>query len=256
MKIKNELLAAQQQQLTLDAEKVELERERLHLQAEAAANPAAQAKKFGDVVHGVLGRMPTDAADLPAFFDNAERLFDNTGAPAGFRAQLLMPYLTDEARALVGRMDKAKASSYTEVKNLLLREYKLTPWAYLNRYQTATKQSDETYVMFASRLTTMLKYYAASRNVTAFDNLLCLLVADHIKPMLPPDCLKHILAVENTATDGWLSHSKHAEVVDTYIASHSHTSNSKSHTDVAYIHAPSTKSVYNEVSLRQTTATR
>jgi len=89
MKIKNETLAAQQQQLTLDAEKVELERERLRLQAEAAANPAAQAKKFGDALRGVLGRMPTDAADLPAFFDNAERVFDNIGAPAEFRAQLL-----------------------------------------------------------------------------------------------------------------------------------------------------------------------
>jgi len=48
MKIRNEALAAQQQQLTLDAEKVQLERERLRLQAEAAENPAAQAKKYGD----------------------------------------------------------------------------------------------------------------------------------------------------------------------------------------------------------------
>ena len=245
MKIRNESLAAQQQQLSLDAEKVKLERERLRLQAEAAENPAAQAKKYGDALRGVLGRMPTDAADLPAFFENAERLFDNIGAPAEFQAQLLLPYLTDKARALVGRMDKTKASTYKEVKDLLLREYKLTPWAYLTRYQTATKHCDETYVMFVSRLTTLLKYYVASRKVTTFDNLLSLLVADHVKPMLPPDCLKHILAVENTATDGWLSHSKLAEVVDTYIASHN--TDVKSHTDVAYIHTPSTKpAVYND----------
>ena len=122
--------------------------------------------------------------------------------------------------------------SYKEVKALLLREYKLTPWAYMNRYQTATKKSDETYVMFVSRLSTFLRYYVSSRKVTTFDNLISLLSADHVKLTLPPDCLKHILAVENTETDGWLTHSKLAEVVDTYIASH--TSHIKQHTDVAY----------------------
>ena len=95
-------------------------------------------------------------------------------------------------------MDQKLALSYKDVKALLLREYKLTPWAYLNRYQTATKKSDETYVIFVNRLSTLLKYYASSRDVKTFDNLISLLIADHVKPMLPPDCLKHILAVENT----------------------------------------------------------
>ena len=72
------------------------------------------------------------------FFDNAERLFRNISAPHGFRAQLLMRYLTDKARALVGRMDSSKSSDYNEVKSLILREFKLTPWAYLKRYQTTT----------------------------------------------------------------------------------------------------------------------
>jgi len=165
--------------------------------------------------------MPMDAADLPAFFENAERLFDKIKVPESFRAQLLMPYLTDKARTLVGRMDQALASSYNkEVKTLLLCEYKLTPWGYLNRHQTATKQCDETYVMFVSRLSTLLEYYVSSRHVSTFDRLLSLLISDHVKPMLPPDCLKHILAVENTVTGGWLSHSKLAELVDSYLASH------------------------------------
>jgi len=37
-----------------------------------------------------------------------------------------MPYLTDKARALVGRMDQSKSSKYNEVKELILRECKLT----------------------------------------------------------------------------------------------------------------------------------
>jgi len=50
--------------------------------------------------------MPTDPAGLPAFFENAERLFANIKAPEAFHAQLIMPYLTEKARALVGRMDQ------------------------------------------------------------------------------------------------------------------------------------------------------
>lgn len=139
-----------------------LEQERLRLQVENAENPAAQMKKFGDALRGAIGRMPTEPTDLPAFFDNTERLFDNINLPLSYRAQLLMPYLTDKARALVGRMDHSKSSKYNEVKELILREFKLTPLAYLKRYQTASKLNDETYTMFISRLQTLLQYYVSS----------------------------------------------------------------------------------------------
>jgi len=139
MKIKADEIKMRVDEMRIKDEKLKLERECLRLQAEAAESPAALAKKYGDALRGVLGRMPTDPADLPAFFENAERLLANIKAPEAFHAQLIMPYLTDKARTLVGRMDQTLALSYKEVKALLLREYKLTPWAYLNRYQTATK---------------------------------------------------------------------------------------------------------------------
>ena len=116
-------------EMKIKTEKLQLERERLRLQAEAAESPAALTKKYGDALRGVLGRMPTDPSDLPAFFENAERLFASIKAPDTLHAQLLMPYLTDKARALIGRMDQKLALSYKDVKALLLREYKLTPWA-------------------------------------------------------------------------------------------------------------------------------
>ena len=212
-------LAAQQEQVKLETEKVKLEQERLRIQAENTESPAAQMKKYGDALRGTIGRMPTEPTDLPAFFDNAERLFRNIATPNSFRAQLLLPYLTDKARALVGRMDASKSCDYDEVKSLILREFKLTPWAYLRRYQTATKTTDETYVMFVSRLQTLLRYYITSRSVTKFDDLVSLLIADHVKPLLPSDCLKYVLSVENTTDAGWLPHRKLAEIIDTYIAS-------------------------------------
>jgi len=98
MKIRTAELDAHQEQLRLETEKVRLEQERLRLQIENAENPAAQIKKYGDALRGAIGRIPTDPADLPSFFDNAERLFDEIKAPRAYRAQLLMPYLSDKAR--------------------------------------------------------------------------------------------------------------------------------------------------------------
>ena len=92
-------------------------------------------------------------------------------------------------------------SSYKDVKASVLREYKMTPLAYYNRYQSAIKQ-DETYVMFVNRLKTLLEYYIASRHVTSFDMLISLFVADHVKLMLPAGCLDHVLTVENTLDQG------------------------------------------------------
>jgi len=98
----------------------------------------------------------------------------------------------------------------------------MTPLAYCNRYQTATKQTSETYVMFVNRLKTLLEYYVASRNVTTFEKLISLLVADHVKLMLPRDCLDHVLAVEleNTVEQGWVTRDKLAGIVDAYVANH------------------------------------
>ena len=157
-----------------------------------------------------------------------------------------MPYLTDKAHALVGRMDPSKSSDYSEVKSVILREYKLTSWVYLKRYQTTTKTSDETYVMFVSRLQTLLQYYVNSRHVSKFDELLSLMIADQVKPTLPSDCLKYVLSVENTTDTGWLPHRRLAEVIDTYIASH--PSDNLSQANISHV-ASTTR--YNKMSAQQ-----
>jgi len=86
-------------------------------------------KRYGDALHGTLSRVPSDTADLPAFFENTERLFAEVQALQEMRAQLLLSHLSDKARVLVSKMDQKRVSSYKEVKVLTLREYKMTPLA-------------------------------------------------------------------------------------------------------------------------------
>ena len=46
--------------------------------------------------------------------------------------------------------------SYDKVKQFLLTEFKLTPREYKVRFDTATKNVSETYVLFASRLSCLV----------------------------------------------------------------------------------------------------
>ena len=86
--------------------------------------------------------------------------------------------------------------------------------------------------MFVNRLKTLLEYYVSSRQVTTFDKLISLMIADHVKPTLPSDCLDHILTVENALDQGLVTHDKLAEVVDAYVANHTHHTSSTSSTAV------------------------
>ena len=74
--------------------------------------------------------------------------------------------------------------------------------------------------MFITRLQTLLEYYISSRHVATFADLISLLITDHVKPQLSHDCLQHVLSVENTTEIAWLKHTKLAEVIDIYVASH------------------------------------
>ena len=65
--------------------------------------------------------------------------------PDVVQAKLLIPLLTAQAKALVNQMSVDNMSQYEELKKFLLAEYKLTPREYKIRFETATKNADETW---------------------------------------------------------------------------------------------------------------
>jgi len=69
-------------------------------------------------------------------------------------------------------------SQYEELKKFLLTEYKLTPREYKIRFETDTKNTDETYTLFAAKLRNLLTYYLESRLVADHKTLIELLISD------------------------------------------------------------------------------
>ncbi len=178
-----------------------------------------RAKLFGDAMKNTIAHMPTDVVELVSYFKDVEQLFVNFGVPEDLKAQLLRPYLNEKAKTLVSRMDPAHSTEYEAVKKMLLREFKLSPKVYLERFNNEVKKSEETYVLFSSRLKSLLEYYVTSRKVDEnYGKLMDLLVCDRIKSNLPEGCLRHILAVESTLTDGWMGVQELADAIDLYMA--------------------------------------
>jgi len=202
-------------ELRLREQELQIQRERDRL----SKSLVSRTKLFGDALKGTMARMPVEVVHLLTYFKDVEQLFVKFEVPDELKAQLLHPYLNEKAKLLISRMDPTKASDYNAVREMLLREFKLSPAVYLGKFNTDVRKQEETCLMYSARLVAILDAYLKSRRVDRdYDSLTQLLVCDRIKSTLPEGCLKHILAIESSTELGWLKVHELAEAVDLYFA--------------------------------------
>ena len=208
-------------QLSLERERqrqADLERQARDEERVTRRSLASRIKYFGDALKGVLGKFPQDSAEIPCYFDHVERLFDQIEVDDDVRANLLLANLNERTKALTARLTQAQLNNYKDLKEFLLKEFRISPIQLRERFISARKLPEETYSSLASRLRNALVYYLRSRRVNdRFDELVSLLCADRMKELLPRDCLNFILAQEK---GDWLRYDELANSVDTYMASH------------------------------------
>jgi len=181
---------------------------------------AVKGKLFGDAMRSAAIRMGPDALDAVPFFKNVEQLFSVYEVPDALQAILVRPFLNDRAKIFMAKLDPTISGNYQHLREAILKEFKLSPNMYLNKFNTMQKGRDETYNMFASRLQGLLQFYLDSRRVSTFARLFELLLCDRIKTTLSELCLRHVLSVESATEAGWLSVRQLADTVDRYIAAH------------------------------------
>ena len=179
-------------------------------------SPAARVKMFGDAMRSAAVKLGSDQLDIIPFFDNVERLFVTLEVPDSLKVDLIRPFLTERASKLISQLDNNTIRNYERVKKYLLSQLRLSPRLLLDRFNSASRQTDETGVLFIARLKTLLKYYCDSRSVNSFDRLCSLIICDRYKSTLSDDCLNHVLSVEATKTLGWMEPDQLADCVDRY----------------------------------------
>jgi hypothetical protein len=179
----------------------------------------SKVKLFGDAFRNAVFKMGSDPIEL-SFFEHVERPFVDLEIPANLQVQLLRPHLSERAKILLTRLDTDLCRDYAKVKEYLLHQFELSPRVFVAKFNSITRQTDETMILFSSRLKALLKYYLDSRKVDTFDRFFALMIADWIKGTLSEECLRHILSVEASAEDGWLGYEQLATTIDIYLSNH------------------------------------
>jgi len=132
----------------------ELDRQTARDRAEEARRDSAvlKGKLFNDAMRASAIRMGVDPIEAIPFFRNVEQLFGVYDVPAELRPVLVRPFLNDKAKAVIGKLGPEVLGDYERLKAAVLKEFKLSPNVYLDRFNTYRKVDSESYVAFASRL--------------------------------------------------------------------------------------------------------
>src|SRR6218665_2476873 len=210
----------------LRTQQLELERQRLKQSADSKIladedramrrSLASRIKFFNDALKGTVGKLPTDGAQIPIYLNHLEKVFETIGVDEDCKASILLANLNDRARMLTSRLTTQQMSSYTALKEFLLKEHRISAIQLRERFLSTRKTADETYVGLASRLHTTLHYYVKSRNVEEdYHTLIDLLCADRLKELLPREALNFVLTQEQ---ESWMKTDQLANSVDTFMA--------------------------------------
>ena len=159
---------------------------------------AAQLKRHGQALMHILAIQPEAVTDTPAWFRGIEDQFDklNIGLPPEFRSRLIFKYLSTRSRALYSRLSPDIREDYDSMKNAILKDLGLSVKAFLEQFNRIRKRPSDTFMLYESRLESLLRQYLDARKIEELEQ---------IKTELSEHCLKHIIVLESVEGDGsWI----------------------------------------------------
>ena len=236
--------------IKLRQDELNLQRDRDAREQERRQSLAGFTKFYAEALKHLIGKLSSDPAEIPAFFENLENIFLSYEVPDEVKPKILQAHLSDRAKSLTARLAREKLDSYKELKQFLLKEFRINPVQLRDRFYSLHNTADETYTMLAFKLHNALVYYPKSRNVgkdkpkgpsgqdrsciikvtknefTDFHKLVTLFCADRLKELIPKNCLNYILVPKK---NGWLTHDDLAISVNIYMASHEPTGSSRAY---------------------------
>ena len=104
----------------------------------------------------VISAQTDDITDLPAWFRGVENRYDKLEIPEKFRARLIHKYLSAKSRSLCARLDPEILDNYLQMKQAIMKEYGLTAKSFLGKYNSLKKGTNDTHVLFCSKLQGLL----------------------------------------------------------------------------------------------------
>ncbi|GFX61587.1 DUF1758 domain-containing protein [Trichonephila clavipes] len=105
---------------------------------------------------------------------------------------------------------------YEKIKQLVLKQIQPTPRVLLNQFRRSQKLPIENYVHFASRIEAMFDYYCKLRNVSEFNELCQLIVANQIINSLDQELTSYI---NLKMCENWYKPDKLGRELDLFVSS-------------------------------------
>src|SRR5690606_1753178 len=217
-----------------EAQQAEKQREHEIKMAELARNPReissgpsssataeeSNTKRLHEYVRLIEGTLPTFPADseVPIWFDSIERIFDTYAVPDNIRGQLVLPHLGQRIRYLVSRLTDEQTKDFKLLKQTVLEELRLSCGDYQRMFKNATKRFDKGWPSYVGRLKSYFTYYVDGRKVTTLDELIDLVVSDHLKSSLSDKFVRYLKLHETP--EKWKTPLEIASVAQHYEEAH------------------------------------
>jgi len=152
-------------EIELGQDKLNLQRNRDAREQKRRQSLAGRTKFYAEALKLLIGKLPSDPAEHSAFFENLEIMFLSYEVPDEVKPKILQAHLSDRAKSFTARLARKKLDSYKELKQFLLKEFRISPVQLRDRFYSLHKTADKTYTMLALKLHNTLVYYLKSRNI-------------------------------------------------------------------------------------------
>ena len=154
--------------LKLQVTLAKLEITKLKLQANMSHSSA---KTNISVDHSMKGLLPNMTTDAVSFFQAFEKTLQLHSVSRDVWSKYLPAHLNAKATKVYARLSIEQCSDYDVVKREILSAFRLTGKAYLERFRTATRYSDETNRLFLGRLQELQAHYLEAKRIDSFEKL-------------------------------------------------------------------------------------
>ncbi|ESN99425.1 hypothetical protein HELRODRAFT_162973 [Helobdella robusta] len=173
-----------------------------------------QTRFFAESLKHLIGTCPLEPRDIPAFFEHVEKIFRNYHVDGEIKANLLIMSLNEKAKTWLHTISADGLKDYSEIKRLILQEFRLNPTKLRDEFFALRRQKSESYTSFGAKLYGTLNHYFQSRNITGLEDAMKLICADRMKELLSRHTLEFILSQKQAAS--WMSPDVLAQTIDKY----------------------------------------
>ena len=99
-------------------------------------------------------------------------------------ARILPSWLNEKANKIYSRLDIDTCRSYDSVKTEILRDFRLSPKAYLQKFRTMKRFGEDSYSQFLHRLKDVQNYYLENKQITKFQFLCDDMLLEQLRSVL------------------------------------------------------------------------